>query len=160
MEDATADIPVTPTQDTCNHRHLGDSAPAAAPTVVSALQIDIPLAIPATDLPNVNDAAPGSIPTPVRDEAANPFLTTGPQPDIPVENSGSPTSTEQRFYMATPSTAARTPYHPRAGRHSTVRARPHSRLDGPAGHKHRHTASDVWTFFKETAGKNGCVFCT
>ena len=158
MEDATADIPVTPAQDTRNHRRQGDPAPApaAAPTVASALPADIPSAVPAADL---NDAAPGPIPTPVRNEAANPFLTAGPQPDIPVENPGSPASTERRFHMATPSTAARTPHRPQAGRHSTLRARPRAPLDGPAGHKHRHTASDVWTFFEETAGKNGCVFC-
>lgn len=157
-EDATADIPITPAQGTRNDRHQGDPAPAAAPAIASALPANIPSAVPAADLPNVNDVAPEPIPTPVRDEAANPFLT-GPQPDIPIENLSSPASTERRFYIATPSTAARTPHCPQAGRHSTIRVRPHSPLDGPAGHKQRHTASDVWTFFEEMAGKNCCVFC-
>jgi hypothetical protein len=106
----------------------------------------------------MDEAAGGPLPTPVRDEAANPFLVA--EPGTPVQNPGSPTSTERRFRAATPSTPSRTPGRPRTGRHSTVhRPRPQSPVIGPAGHKHRHTASDVWTFFEEMEGKNECVFC-
>jgi hypothetical protein len=145
---------MTPTRRPRNHRRQDDPAPAIAPAPLAA----IPATDPAAYLPN-DDAAPGPAPTPVRDEAANPFLAVEPQPDMPIQNPGSPASTERQFHMVTPSTAARTPHRPRAGRHSTARARRHSPSPGPAGHKHRHSARDVWTFFEETGGKNGCVFC-
>jgi hypothetical protein len=151
-EDATADIATPPAQTARNRRRQNDPAPAVAPTAA-------PTIVPAADPPNANDPAPGPVPTPVRDEAANPFLAAEPQADAPLQNPGSPASTERQFHMATPSTIARTPHRPRAGRHSTARARPRSPSDGPAGHKHRHSASDVWTFFEETTGKNVCVFC-
>jgi hypothetical protein len=110
MEDVTADILIMPAQGTCSSRHQGDPPPTAAPAIASALLADIPSAVLAADLPNVNDAAPEPIPTPVHNEAANPFLT-GPQPDIPVENLSSPASMERQFYMATPSTTAWTHDH-------------------------------------------------
>jgi hypothetical protein len=111
IEDATADIPIMPAQGTCSSRCQGDPPPATAPAIASALLADIHLAVPAADLPNVNDVAPKLIPTPVCSEATNLFLTR-PQPDILVENPSSPASTERQFYMVTPSTAARTRYCP------------------------------------------------
>jgi hypothetical protein len=151
-EDATADIATPPAPTACNRRCQNDPAPAAAPTAE-------PTIVPAADPPDANDPAPGPVPTPVCDEAANPFLAAEPQADAPLQNPGSPAPTERQFHMATPSTIARTPHHPQAGRHSTSRAHPRPPSDGPAGRKHQHSASDVWTFFKETTGKNICVFC-
>jgi hypothetical protein len=150
VEDATADI-ATPEHTPRSRRRQNDPAPrnvapeAALPTGQANIH--------ATD-----DAAAAPLRTPVRDEAANPFLDAEPQPGTPEQNPSSPTSTERNFHMATPSTATRTPGRPRVGRHSTAH-RCRSPANGPAGHKHRHTASDVWTFFEEMEGKNGCVFC-
>ena len=100
-EDVTADIAIPPTQTACNHRHQNDPAPAAAPTIV-----------PAADPPDANDPVPGPVLTPVCHEAANPFLTTEPQADVPLQNPCSPASMERQFHMATPSTIAWTPHRP------------------------------------------------
>jgi hypothetical protein len=151
VEDATADI-VTPEQIPHSRQRQNDPAPhnvapeAALPTGQANIH--------ATD-----DAATAPLRTPVRDEATNPFLDAEPRPGPPEQNPSSPTSTERNFHMATPSTAARTPGPPQVGHHSTAH-HCHSPANGPAGHKHRYTASDVWTFFKETEDKNICIFCT
>ena len=109
MEDATADIATPPALTAHNHRCQNDPAPAAAPTAAPTVE---PTIVPAADPPNANDPVPRPVPTPVHNEATNPFLAAEPQADAPLQNPGSPASTERRFHMATPSTIAQTPHHP------------------------------------------------
>jgi hypothetical protein len=151
VEDATADVTSPPPGPHVRRRQ--DDLPS------NTTWVPAPAANP-SGVHGTNDVAAGPLSTPLPDEAANPFLASGPQQDTALQNPSLPTSTEWRFHMVTPSTLSQSSGHPRAGRHSTIhhpRRRPLA--SGPAGHKHRHAAGDVWTFFTEIENKNNCVFC-
>lgn len=118
---------------------------------------------PQTGVPDVSSetsVGPASIPastsppTPVANADENPFA---PNLQTPAAGGSQSTpSTAARFFAVTPSPRARGT--PRRGRHSTLRL--NRRTEGPVGHKHRHAADDVWTFYDITDSKtNDCLFC-
>jgi hypothetical protein len=68
------------------------------------------------------------------------------------------------FFAISPSTPSRSRHTPCVGPHSiphsvTRRRRRQSLDNGPAGHKHRHAARDVWTFFEDGDSNRSCIFC-
>jgi hypothetical protein len=156
-EDATADVPITAPPSTLNNWQRQD------PVIRSPAPAD-----PFANLPRGHQedrAAAPAHPSPVRDDGANPFLATADLHDTRQRNSTATPSTERRFYAVSPSTPARSPHTPRAGQHSIPysitrrRRRRQSQDKGPAGHKHRHAARDVWTFFEDNDSKRNCLFC-
>lgn len=107
---------------------------------------------------NTNPSLPERPTTPfasIHDTDENPFA---PNPTTTPAASGtqSTPSTAARFFAVTPSPRARGT--PRAGRHSILRLT--RRSEGPVGHKQRHAADDVWTFYDTTNPEmNDCLFC-
>jgi hypothetical protein len=157
-EDATADVPATDSPSRPHSRRRQEDPVVCNP--------DLP-APSASDIPSdrqANNEAISPHPNPVHDYGANPFLVAADPPKTPPPNPASTPSTEARFNAVSPSTPSRSPKTPQVGHHSIHQSvvRHRELLDnGPAGHKHRYSARDIWTFFEQddSVSKNTCLFC-
>lgn len=161
IEDSTRDIPSTPRHDSLQQQQDP-----------MALELEQPV-VP-TDDPVVAHHASEAVASPplpvgpLRDEGANPFLTSVYPPLPPPTRNLVAPSTEERYFALTPSTPSRSPDSERARQESlrrsiVYRRHRHEVLEnGPSGNQHRHSAKDVWTFFEvydQDNSKNNCLFC-
>jgi hypothetical protein len=105
---------------------------------------------------------------PLRDEDANPFLTSVYTPTHALTRNLVAPSTEEQFFAVTPLTPSQPPDSEHARQESlrrsvVFRRHRHDVLEnGPSGNQHRHSAKDVWTFFEvhdRDNSKNSCLFC-
>lgn len=118
--------------------------PAAAELPAAVLPAGVP--------PN---PVPTSPTTPIYDYGGNPFIAATHTPHDHSLRPVTPT-TEQRFWVFSPSGSTRSHGTPRAGPHSPARRSPRR---SPRQAKAFKKADDVRTFFEDSEDTRSCLFC-